>query len=333
MNIPVIIITSGDPAGIGAEVTTKGLAGSSAGDDFIPIIIGHLSTYKKLRCYDDFRKLNLKYIKYSSIEGFKFDEPALLEPDEDIGEIKLGRESVSSGRAAGLYLDVATDILKNRAEGFLLTGPINKKYFREAGYNYFGHTDYLKSRTASEDVYMMFVRGDLKVLLATHHIPLRKVPEEITEEKIYNILKFIHKRGARYGLINPKIAVCGINPHAGENGLIGTEEERVLKPALTKAQKFGLNIEGPLPADALFRPEVREQYDLIIAMYHDQALTAVKTLGVSVNVTIGLPFIRVSVDHGTAYDIARKSVADEGSFREALKTGIELYRLSKKKRI
>jgi len=221
--------------------------------------------------------------------------------------------------------------LKLLADGqshILVTGPINKQYFQEAGYDFQGHTDFLKSRTKSEAVYMMFASESVNVLLITHHLPLKEVTSKINKNEILKLLKFIHRQGSFYGLNNQAIAITGLNPHAGEGGQIGREEIEHSIPALEEAEGWGMQIEGPIPADAIFRPEIRNKYNLIIAMYHDQGLVGVKALGPSVNISVGLPFIRTSVDHGTAYDIAGKNEADYSSFVMALEKGLVMFRNS-----
>lgn len=323
---PRIVITTGDPAGIGPEIILKGLAHfKPVNPDFIPVVVGHTKTYISPVYSDFFTSLKLPILHPDDDGLVKNDAPVFIEPSVDIEEIKPGKGSFLSGAAAGVYLETALDLITRGAGDILLTCPINKKYFQDAGYNYAGHTDFLKDRTDSPEVYMMFCVENIRVLLATHHVPLKKVPALIKKEYILKIIKFLYEKGPFYGLTNPKIAVTGLNPHSGEEGILGYEDMEEIQPAVRAAREYFPNIEGPLPADSVFRPDVRRRFDLILAMYHDQGLVAVKSLGPSVNITIGLPFIRVSPDHGTAYEIAGRFEADPSSFILAVETGLDLY--------
>jgi 4-hydroxythreonine-4-phosphate dehydrogenase len=327
---PRIVITTGDPAGIGPEIILKGLIHfKSVNPDFIPIVVGHAKTYISPVYSDFFTSLKIPILNSDDDSLMKNNAPIFIEPAAEIGNIKPGEGSIKSGAAAGIYLDTALELIRNGTGDILLTCPINKKYFQDAGYNYAGHTDYLKDRTGSPEAYMMFCRENIKVLLATHHVPLKKVPALIKKEYILKILRFLYEKGPLYGLTGLKIAVTGLNPHSGEEGILGSEDIEEIQPAITAAKEFFPNIEGPLPADSAFRPDVRKRFDLILVMYHDQGLTAVKSLGPSVNVTIGLPFIRVSPDHGTAYEIAGRFEADPSSFINAVESGLNLYYNSK----
>lgn len=323
---PRLVITTGDPAGIGPEVVIRGLLSlKKSAIHCTPIIVGNLKTYLSPAYEKSFKSLEAHVCRYGDGSEFPEGRIVLMEPDEDFGDITPGDGSVRSGKAAGKYLDTALDIIRGKNGYILLTGPINKKNFMAAGYNFAGHTEYLKSKTGSEEAYMMFSVENFKVLLATHHIPLIDVPKMITKKGILKILEFIHKEGPHYGLCNLKIAVTGLNPHSGENGILGNEDRNEILPAIEAAKSFLPDIEGPLPADSAFRPDIRRKYDLILAMYHDQGLAGVKAIGTAVNITLGLPFIRVSPDHGTAYEIAGKFEADISSFIKAVETGIDLY--------
>lgn len=323
---PRIIITTGDPAGIGPEIILKGLEHFKPENrDFIPVIVGNTKTYLHPVYSDHFTSLKIPVYDPDDDSLVNNDNPAFIEPSGVSGGIMQGAGSRESGAAAGIYLDTALELISRGAGEILLTCPINKKYFQQGGYDYTGHTGYLADRTRSRDVYMMFRSGNNMVLLATHHVPLKDVPGLIKKESILNILKFIHEKGSQYGIVRPKIAVAGLNPHSGEDGILGREDMDEILPAILESKEFFPDIEGPLPADSVFRPAVRRRFDLILAMYHDQGLAAVKALGPSVNITIGLPFIRVSPDHGTAYEIAGRFEADPSSFILAVETGLDLY--------
>lgn len=327
---PTAVITLGDSCGIGPEVILKGLTTALKKKSFVPIILGdrRLCESKYLNKY--FEPMELEILNYPVPDSYMFDRAAFIDFSAGFDEFRPGEGSARSGAAAGKYLDAAVELLREKINGFLVTGPIHKQYFREAGYRYKGHTDYLEEKTGSRVTYMMFASGGLKLILLTHHIPIKDVPSEVTENKLFELLEFVKLKGSGYGIDSSLVAVTGLNPHAGEAGHIGDEELEEIIPAVERARRSGMHIEGPLPADAIFRPDVRGKYTLIITMYHDQGLTAIKALGPSVNITIGLPFIRVSVDHGTAFDIAGRGIADEASAIQAFLVGCEMYENSMK---
>lgn len=221
----------------------------------------------------------------------------------------------------------AINLANERKIDGICTAPLNKEALHKAGHIYPGHTEILAELTKTKDYAMMLSAPGLRVIHVTTHIGLIDAVKKITVERVYKVIKLAHDTLTTAGISSPKIAVCGINPHAGENGLFGYgEEEEKLVPAIVKAQKEGINVVGPLPADTLFFRARRGDFDIIVAQYHDQGHGPVKVLGLEngVNITVGLPIIRTSVDHGTAYDIAGKNIADELSLKEAIKSAIEL---------
>ena len=209
----------------------------------------------------------------------------------------------------------------------MVTAPVHKGVINEAGIAFTGHTEYLAARAAVPKVVMMLVGGGLRVALATTHLALAQVPRAITCEGLVATLRVIHADlRKRFGIRRPRILVSGLNPHSGESGHLGTEDRDVIEPALAQAKKLGIAVQGPIPADTLFVPARLKGADCVLAMYHDQGLPVLKyaSFGAGVNVTLGLPFVRTSVDHGTALDIAGKGKADPGSLREALKLAVKL---------
>jgi 4-hydroxythreonine-4-phosphate dehydrogenase len=232
-----------------------------------------------------------------------------------------GRFSASGGLAAGLALDLACDLLLSGRASALVTCPLNKAGLQAAGFDFPGHTEFLAQRAGlgPEDVCMHLCGPKLRVSLVTTHPALRDVPRLVTEEKVLRRLKLTVEHVRRLGLSGP-VAVCGLNPHAGESGTIGDEEARVIEPALEKARAMGLDVAGPFPADTVFRRAYLGEFSAVLAMYHDQGLGPLKLVhfGEAVNVTLGLPFVRTSVDHGTGYDLVGKDTADMGSFLAAL---------------
>jgi 4-hydroxythreonine-4-phosphate dehydrogenase len=230
-----------------------------------------------------------------------------------------GELSAEAGRAAYEILCSAVKDAQAGVVAAVATAPVNKLAFARAGLPWKGHTDLLAHLTGSSRVAMMFWSEPLKVVLATIHIPLASVTMALTRELVDDVIELSSRELPRFGIPEPRLAVAGLNPHAGEDGLLGHEETEVLRPAIEAAQARGVRIDGPFPADTVFGRAVRGDFDAVIACYHDQGLIPVKLLafGRAVNVTLGLPIIRTSVDHGTAFDIAGKNVADPSSMIEA----------------
>jgi len=308
-----IVITLGDPAGIGPEITAKLLSHTWITDNYHIIISGN-------------RHLLLKWIKKipSNLD--------ILEEDKFSGfNFPTGVTDKSAGEASILYIKNAVELIQNGEAESLCTCPINKKSIQMAGYDYKGHTDLLAELTNSPDYSMMLMCEYMKVVLATTHIPLREVPDNIKLDKLLKTIKNAHNAGRLFGTPEPKIAVSGLNPHSGDEGVLGFEEQKIIAPAIGEAENLGINIEGPFAADSLFTEKNLNRYDFFIAMYHDQGLIPLKMkcFSEAVNVTLNLPIIRTSVDHGTAYDIAGKSIASENSLIQAVKTADKMVRNAK----
>ena len=283
---PRIAITVGDPAGIGPEIARK------AADD--PAV--------REAC-----------------------EPVLYGPPAD-RRFAPGLLSADAGRAAYDAIGRAVrDALDGSVDG-LATAPVNKLAFAQAGLPWKGHTDLLGRLTGSGQVAMMFWSEPLKVVLATVHVPLAEVPHALTADLLRRIIDLTAEELPRFGVARPRLALAGLNPHAGEDGVIGSEEQRVLQPAVADARARGIDLTGPFPGDTIFVRASRGEFDAVIACYHDQGLIPVKLLafGRAVNVTLGLPIVRTSVDHGTAFDIAGKGIADAGSMVEAVRLAARL---------
>lgn len=237
---------------------------------------------------------------------------------------KFGKISAEYGRASMEYLNKALEMLKNKELDCLITCPISKEAINLAGYKYSGHTEYLSERANTKNTVMMLLNNKLKTSLVTRHIPLKDVSGALSQEKIENtILTTYESLKKLFFIKNPKIAVCGLNPHASDNGLIGDEENKVIIPALNKLRGKIKQLYGPIPADTAIAKTMLKQYDCVIAMYHDQSLIPLKLSGAGVNITLGLPIIRTSPLHGTAFDIAGKNQADCASLNEAIKLAIQ----------
>jgi 4-hydroxythreonine-4-phosphate dehydrogenase len=242
-------------------------------------------------------------------------------------DLPIGQVSGEAGHAAFEFLRKAIELAKEGKISAICTAPLNKEALHKGGHLYPGHTEILAELTETEDFSMMLSAPNLKVIHVTTHVGIIDAVKMINPERVYKVIKLADETLKKAGYESPKIAVCGINPHAGENGLFGygEEEEKVI-PAVGKAYAEGVDVVGPLPADTLFFRTVRGDFDIVVAMYHDQGHGPVKVLGldVGVNITVGLPIIRTSVDHGTAFDIAGKGIADEKSLLEAIKQAVEL---------
>lgn len=237
------------------------------------------------------------------------------------GPVTPGQTSAEGGRAAAEAVVLAArDALAGRVSG-LVTAPLNKESLHAAGYPWPGHTELLADVAGTPDVAMMFVGGTLRVALVTIHRSLRSVPDAVTLPEVERVVRLVHRELPRFVAARRRIGLCGLNPHAGENGLFGREEIDVLRPAVEELRSDGLDVHGPLPADSLFVRAAAGEFDAVVAGYHDQGLIPVKLLafGHAVNVTLGLPFVRTSVDHGTGFDIVEKGVADPRSLLEAWK--------------
>ena len=272
---PRVAITVGDPAGIGPEIAEKAAADRRVRDACDPII-------------------------YAPPAGTR---------------VAPGQVSAESGRAAYETICRAVEDARQGRVDAIATAPINKLALSRAGLAWKGHTDLLAHLTGTSFVAMMFWSEPLKVVLASVHVPLAEVSRALTPEIVRDTILLTARELPRFGVARPRLALTGVNPHAGEEGLLGTEEERILRPAVSAAQAQGVNVAGPFPADTLFVRAARGEFDAVIACYHDQGLIPVKLLafGAAVNVTLGLPIIRTSVDHGTAFDIAGQGVADPSS--------------------
>ena len=320
--IPRIGLTLGDPAGIGPEIVLKALRKVEI--EYDPLLIGSIQLAEIAR---DIVGEGLRIIPRE-----RFDHvPGALRihdcGDPDLSSINPGRESKEAARVSYLWVVEAVKLALKRSVDAVVTAPINKASWKSAGYNYPGHTQLLASLTDAENYGMMMVAESLRVLLITTHIPIGQVPREIDKGEIERKILLAHSSLKNlFRMADPKIAVCALNPHRGEQGVLGREESEEIEPAVQSCRDKGIAVEGPFPSDTLFLK--RRQYDCIVAMYHDQGLIPFKLLsfGKGVNLTLGLPFIRTSPDHGTAYEIAGKGMADPSSMVEAIHLACELVK-------
>ena len=312
-----IAITMGDPCGIGPEIIAKLYADEASlpptlvlGDEGIirrairlldlPLIV------KVIDSPEDFQRIP-STINVISLSHLPEDLP-------------FGQLDERAGKAAFDYIRAGIDLALQKRIRAVVTAPINKEALRLAGCHYPGHTEILADFSGTRDFAMMLMNDDLRVILVTIHVSLREAIEQLTIERELRIIRLAHRAMIQLGIAQPRIAVAGLNPHAGEHGLFGPEDEAVIRPAIQRAQLEGIEASGPWPGDTVFMHARQGRYDVVVAQYHDQGLIPVKYLGVDegVNITLGLPFVRTSVDHGTAFDIAGTGKASHASLRVAV---------------
>ena len=320
-------ISIGDVNGIGPEVIIKALNDSRILLDCTPIIYGSTKTisyHKKA-----IRKFNFSFQACKTAADALNRKVNVVNVWNEEIKFDLGKATEVGGKFAFLSLEAATQDLSEGKIDVLVTAPISKEAMAKSGFKFPGHTEYLADKAGADDVLMMMVGSNLRVALACTHIPLKEVSSYLTKDIIYQKIKMLDKSLINdFGIVRPKIAVFGLNPHAGENGKLGDEEIEIISPAITQAKNDGIIAVGPFPADGFFGSSAMSQYDAVLAMYHDQGLTAFKALAFDdgVNYTAGLPIIRTSPDHGTAFDIVAKGIASEQSMRNAIYLAMDVYR-------
>jgi 4-hydroxythreonine-4-phosphate dehydrogenase len=316
---PTIAITVGDFNGIGPEIALKAAFHPSTRKICTPLLVGPLNVFEEVR-------KSLK-IRGSVEKALLHKKSGSAIPVFDVGDglwadIQYGNITKAGGKNAGVALEKAVDLCVTGKAAAIVTAPVSKEAMRLAGYNFPGQTEMIALLSRSTRVVMMLVSSKMRVGLVTIHMPLRSVPESISTEKIVEKAKTIDDSLRRnFGIEQPSIAVLGLNPHAGEGGLLGSEEQDVITPAVDEIKKAGIHASGPFPADAFFGKHLFKSFDAILAMYHDQGLIPVKMsdFGTTVNFSAGLNVIRTSPGHGTAFDIAGKGKADISSMLEAIK--------------
>jgi len=327
---PVIGISIGDLNGIGPEIVLKTLSDNRILDHCTPVVFASNKTvnyYRKLMGEGNFNYQSLKDLsrvnpKQANVFNC-WEEEVVISP---------GSLNETGGKYAARSLAVAVQCLKDRQVDGLVTAPIHKHNIQNNDFRFSGHTPYLQHAFNAREVVMLMVAENMRVGLVTEHIPVSEVSRHITQEAILSKLQVLRESLIRdFAVEEPKIAVLGLNPHAGDEGLIGQEEQQVIQPAISQAQNSHILCFGPYSADAFFAREKYQKFDAVLAMYHDQGLIPFKSLalGEGVNFSAGLPIVRTSPDHGTAFDIAGKNIADESSFRAALFSCIDIVRRRK----
>lgn len=327
-NKPIIAgISHGDINGIGYEVIIKALIDITANDICIPVVYGS----PKVAAYHR-KALNINNFSFNNVRSPEEAKPKkanMINCLDDNIRVELGKSTSQGGEAAYIALERAVTDLKSGKLDVLITAPIDKKNIQSESFNFAGHTDYLKTRAGVEDVLMFMICESMRVGVATTHVPLSKVPELITQELIVRKARIMNQSlVVDFGIRRPRIAVLGLNPHAGDSMLLGKEETEIIVPSIQQLQQEGILAFGPFPADGFFGAGSFSKFDGILAMYHDQGLAPFKALSfdTGVNYTAGLPFIRTSPDHGTAFPIAGKGEASENSFRQSVYLACDIYR-------
>lgn len=337
MNVkPTIGITMGDPSGIGPEIIIKALQKEEVYERCRPLIIGDAGvmeqTAKKLGLECNFHAISHEQ------DGFFIPGTLdVLDLDCYRGDLQFGKVSAVSGEAAFLSITKVIEMaMKGRLDA-TVTAPINKESLHMAGHDFAGHTEIYAHYTGSSKYAMLLVLDNLKVIHVSTHVSLRKACDLVKKERVLQVVDLLNESCIRLGIPNPRIAVAGLNPHASDNGLFGWEEEREIIPAIQEARKNGFNVTGPLPPDTMFTKAIGRQYDGCVAMYHDQGHIPFKLAGFKwneekermevngVNITVGLPIIRVSVDHGTAFDVAGMGIASEEAMSLSIDYAIRMF--------
>ena len=339
MRKPIISITMGDPAGIGAEIAVKALSNPEIYSLAIPLVIGSkvvmedaisfIPANVSLNVIDDIKQAKGKYgiIDLFDLDNIKLDD------------FKYGMIGAAAGKASIEYIFKAIELAKEGKVDAVVTGPIHKKAINAAGYHYAGHTEIFAEKTNTNDYAMMLADGDMRVIHVSTHVSLRHACDLVKKERVLTVIRLANKALKKLGFEKPRIGVAGLNPHAGEQGLFGTEEINEIFPAINEAKKEGINVEGPIPPDTIFSKVIGKQYDIAVVMYHDQGHIPLKVTGFKynketnkwssvsgVNVTVGLPIIRTSVDHGVAFGKAGEGRANEESMVEAIKMAINFVK-------
>ncbi|MQF69123.1 4-hydroxythreonine-4-phosphate dehydrogenase PdxA [SAR202 cluster bacterium AD-804-J14_MRT_500m] len=323
---PVIAITMGDPCGIGPEVIAKALADKDLRKLCRPIVIGNATA---MTLAVKLAGLSLTLRKFESSDGFspRSNSIPIIDPGNlDPNEITIGKISSKCGQAAMEWVTQAADLaMKGIVQG-LATAPVNKEAASLAGYKAIGHMELLQELSGAKNVATMLMSGKLRVVHLTTHRSLRVACDYVTRDRILSILKLTNDSLLEWGFSKPRIAAAALNPHGSDGGLLGTEEHTEISPAVSDAKALGIDASGPIPADIVFHQAIQGNYDAVLAMYHDQGHIPIKVHGFerSISVNLGLPFVRTSVDHGTAFDIAGKGIADHLSMIEAIRSAATL---------
>lgn len=324
MERPIIGIPLGDPAGVGPEIVVKALANREIYEISRPIVIGDSQTLLQAMTFCQV-EMDIHLVREPAEGLYEFGTLDVIDLENvDLSQLQLGKVQAMAGRAAFEYIQKTVELAMNHQIDAVATTPINKEALKAAQINYIGHTEILGDLSGSHDPLTMFQVHELRVFFLTRHVSLRQACDMITKERVLDYLIRCTEALERLGVKNPKFAVAGLNPHSGEHGLFGEEEDKEIVPAIEAAREKGLNIVGPVPADSVFHFGLKGSYDAVLSLYHDQGHIATKMVDFerTVAVTNGLPFLRTSVDHGTAFDIAGTGKVSSVSMEEAIRLAV-----------
>lgn len=336
--LPIIGITMGDPASIGPEISLKVLNKKEIYEKCRPIIIGDSSVIEKAKDYTGLNNLKINPISKVSEAFFEYGIIDVYDMNlVNVNDLELGKVSFVAGNAAFQYVKKVIELAMNNEIDATVTNALNKEAINIAGHHFSGHTEIYAYYTDTKKYTMMLTHENLKVVHVSTHVSLREACDRCKKERVYEVIKIADEACKKLGIENPKIGVAGLNPHSGENGLFGTEEIDEIIPAIEKAREKNINVEGPIPPDTIFSKACGGWYDIVVAMYHDQGHIPLKLIGfvynrkerkwesvAGVNITLGLPIIRTSVDHGTAFDQSGTGKANEISLMNAIDYAIIL---------
>jgi 4-hydroxythreonine-4-phosphate dehydrogenase len=336
---PILGITMGDPSGCGPEITIKALGHREVYETCRPVVIGDARVLEKA-AREAVKRQDMIIHPVSSVKEclFTFNTIDVFDlHNVEIDKLRIGKVDAMSGSAAYSSVKKVIDLALAKEIDATITNPLNKEALNLAGYHYSGHTEIYADLTATKNYSMMLAEGTLRVVHVSTHVSLREACDRVKKDRVLTVIELAHSTCKSLGIANPRVAVAGLNPHAGENGLFGREEIEEIKPAVDAARSKGIDAEGPIPPDTVFSKAHGGMYDIVVAMYHDQGHIPLKVLGFQydqtigkwqsvkgVNITLGLPIIRSSVDHGTAFDQAWKGSANESSLLDAIDYGIKL---------
>lgn len=324
---PIVALTIGDPAGVGPDVVAAAVARGGLGDVCRPLVVGDRATLERAGRAMGVA-VNWRVVRDVADAGFSPNAVDLLDLANVRADLRIGEVQGAAGRAAYEYIETATRLaLVGKVEA-IATAPINKEALKLGDVPYLDHTDAFAALTGSKDVTTLFVLDRLKIFFATRHMSLRRALDALDHDRIVAALHHAHAQLERFGFARPHIAVAALNPHGGEHGMFGDEESEILAPAVETGRAAGIHAAGPIPADSVFHLCAQGHFDAVLSLYHDQGHIAAKTLDFdrTISVTTGLPFVRSSVDHGTAFDVAGTGKARWGSMAEAVRVGADYAR-------
>jgi len=326
---PILAITLGDPAGVGPEITLKALRHEHVFSRCRPLVIGDQRILQRAAGWLGDAPLRVETVSDPSAGRYEAGTLPLLDLcNAPVEDIPVGQVSAAAGRAAVAYVFRACDLAMQGAVDAVVTAPLNKAAMNLAGFHYAGHTELLAERTHAEKVSMLLVGPTLRVVHVSTHVALEEAIRRVRRERVEQVIDLADRSARALGFAQPRVAVAGLNPHASEDGLFGDQEEREIIPAVLAARARGIQVDGPLPPDTVFLRAVKGEFDIVVAMYHDQGHIPMKLLAFDegVNVSMGLPIIRTSVDHGTAFDIAGSGKAREASLLAAIEVAVRMVR-------